>query len=116
MPAAPQVHVGASFTIQKNTFGIFLALEARDTSGAIVDISSASNPTDKQITLQKPDGTSTQVNATFGTDGTDGVFQRLINTGELDDPGVWRIQGYLLLSSGFDGFTEVIEFSVLDNI
>ena len=112
-------HVGAKATIQKDTFGIYVELEHVDKTGAIVDISYAVGASDKKITLRKPDGTSTQVDATFTTDGTDGLLRRLIAQGELDDAGPWYVQSYLKFTGApvnFDGFSGIAEIIVAENL
>lgn len=112
-------HIGAKATIQKDTFGIYVELKHVNLSGEKVNISYASGASDKQITLRKPDGTTSVANATFTTDGTDGLLRRLISQGELDDAGSWYAQSYLKFTgapANFDGFTSIVELEVKENL
>jgi hypothetical protein len=70
------------------------------TSGGVVkDISSC---TAKQITLRKPDGTtSITKDAEFSSHGEDGRMQYMTESAsELDVPGRWSIQGHITFPEG----------------
>jgi hypothetical protein len=66
----------------------------------VVDVSSASGPGTKQFYLKGPTGATKPVNASFATDGTDGVIEYITGSGDLDEEGTWRWQAKVELSSG----------------
>lgn len=86
---AAEVHVGDIGTI-------FLAT-ITDENNAVVDVSLAST---KQLWFKKPDTTVTKKTASFTTNGTDGKLQYTTIAGDLDNAGVWEIQGYVVLAAG----------------
>lgn len=65
--------------------------------GQAVDISLATT-TDLEIT--KPDTTKLQKNASFFTDGTDGKLVYVIESGDINIPGIYRIQAKIGLGGG----------------
>jgi type IV secretory pathway VirB6-like protein len=82
--------------IHQNDIGtIFKATIKDDTT--VVDISSA---TTKQLIFTKPDGTKLEKDASFFTDGTDGILTYTTVSGDLSVVGTWKVQGYVILTSG----------------
>lgn len=79
---------------------------------SIVDVSSASV---KQIVFQKPDGTDLTVNASFETDGTDGVIYYLTVSGDLSQIGLWSLQGYIEIATG-KFHSDIKNFKVYRNL
>jgi hypothetical protein len=77
-----------------------------------LDVSGA---TVKQIVLGKPSRVAVVKDAAFVTDGTDGLIHYVTIANDLDEVGVWRIQGYVVLPDGA-WHTSVEEFDVLENI
>lgn len=65
-------------------------------SQEVTDLSSC---IEKQITFKKPDGTVVDVDAEFYTNGADGYIQYVTVSGDIDQSGIWSIQGHI-------GFTE----------
>jgi hypothetical protein len=51
--------------------------------------------TDKHIILTKPDGTQVTKEADFFTDGSDGYIQYTSITGDINQTGLWNIQGFV---------------------
>lgn len=97
--------------VHKNDIGTLFRLEITD-GGVVVDISSA---TTKQILLKKPDGTLLTKAANFSSDGTDGkMFYQTVDA-DLDQTGVWSIQGKVVLTSG-TWHTSKHEFKVFENL
>jgi len=84
-----EVHVGDIGTIFK--------LSITDQDDAALDISSA---TTKQILFRKPDGTTLTKAGVFDTDGTDGVLNYTIVSGDIDQVGGWTVQAYVVLPTG----------------
>lgn len=62
-----------------------------------LDISLA---TVKQIHIKKPDGSILIENATFYTNGTDGIIYYRAQSGDLDQPGSYKIQGFVQIAGG----------------
>lgn len=63
----------------------------------VLNISTASS---KSIILKKPDGELTTFTASFLTDGTDGGIYYDTVSGDLDQSGVYKIQGLILIDGG----------------
>lgn len=85
--ADPEVHLG--------DIGTKLILEVQE-DGVALDISSAST---KEILLKSPSGVVVAYAASFSTDGTDGLMEYATTTDDLDEAGIWRMQGHLILAS-----------------
>ena len=82
-----------------------------DQDGAVVDVSSAST---KQITFRSPHGTTYTYNASFYTDGSDGIVQYRFT---IPSPaGIWKASVYIAGVSGFSGYSETDTFHVLNII
>jgi hypothetical protein len=67
---------------------------------SVVDVSSAGGGTAKQFYLKGPTGATKTVDASFATDGSDGVIEYITQAGDLDEEGTWRWQAKVELSSG----------------
>ena len=80
--------------------------------GTPIDVSTAST---KFIYFQKPDGTKMKKTATFYTDGTDGIIQYIAVLSDIDQTGIWQVQGYVETSDG-KFFTEKTTFNVLSTL
>lgn len=80
----------------------------QDQDGNVVDISSASV---KQITFKSPHGTVYTYDASFYTDGSDGVLQYRFT---IPGPsGIWKASVYIAGVAGFTGYSETDRFHVL---
>ncbi len=102
----------ASLEIHKLDIGTVLTTTIKDGT-SIVDISGA---TTKDIILGKPDGTSLTNAGTFTTDGTDGKIYYTTILNDLDQIGWWKIQGYIVSSSGGEWRSDIGNFEVHKNI
>lgn len=78
----------------------------------IVDISSASSLT---LLIKKPDGSILTRPATLETDGTDGKMYYVTVAGDLDEVGVYKIQGLVVLLNG-SFYTSIVTFKVHCNL
>ncbi len=80
--------------------------------GVAVNISSAST---KEILFVKPDGTKLTKVAEFSSDGSDGSiwYQTILN--DLDQTGVWKVQGHVVTSQG-EWHSSIAEFTVHENL
>ncbi len=103
--ATPTIHVG--------DVGTVLRAEVKDEDGGVVNLAGASALV---ILLLKPDGTSLLTKtAVLYTDGADGIMQYVTIDGDLDQPGLWRIQAHVSIAGG-DWHGEVAKFRVSPNI
>jgi hypothetical protein len=100
---ASQIHVGDT--------GTQLIVTVYD-DGVIVDISTASTI---QILLKNPSGVTSTHNASLFTDGEDGVMYYASAPGDFSEPGVYKIQGKVVLSGG-TYFTSISNFRVHCNL
>lgn len=78
----------------------------------VVNISSA---TTKQLIFQKPSGSNLTKDATFYTNGTDGILSYVSIDGDLDEVGFWKVQGYIVLGSN-EWHTDIADFRVHRNL
>jgi len=83
-----------------------------DSDDTPIDVSTAST---KFIYFQKPDGTKMKKTATFYTDGTDGIIQYIAVLSDIDQTGIWQMQGYVETSDG-KFFAEKTTFNVLSTL
>ena len=60
-------------------------------------------------------GTWTQKSASFLTDGADGILQYITIAGDIDESGIWYVQGYVETTLG-KFFTEKARFTVYDTL
>ena len=98
--------------IHNADIGTIFRLTIVDTAGAAINVSMA---TVKYIYFQKPDGTKKKKTAAFYTDGSDGKIQYTTVSGDIDQAGLWQVQGYVETSSG-KFFTVKTNFSVLNTL
>lgn len=98
------IHVGDIGTVFEATI--------IDQTGAIVNVSSAST---KQLWFGKPDGSVLQKPALFSTDGTDGKIRYMTVGGDLSSPGVWTLQGYVVMPAG-TWHSDTVQLKVAGNL
>lgn len=80
--------------------------------GADVDISTA---TAKSIVLRSPSGDISTHTASFLTDGTDGVVYYATVAGDLNEVGIWKIQGVISIGGG-TYHSNITSFKVYPNL
>ncbi len=78
-----------------------------------IDVSTA---TVKTIYFTKPDGSTLTKTALFVTDGTDGQIHYSTIDGDLDQPGLWKIQAYIELGTGSLYSSVIKTFKVFCNL
>jgi len=83
-----------------------------DQDGAALDVSGAST---LQLLFLKPNGVLETKTATLTGDGTDGVIEYVTIADDLDVPGVWKSQGYIV-DAGKQHKSSVDVFHVKPNI
>jgi hypothetical protein len=89
--------------------GLELVVFAPDQDGDPLDLSGA---TQLLVYLTRPDGTVLTKTAVLDTDGTDGLFKYVTQSGDLSVKGTWKIQGYVAGVAGFSGPTREAPFEV----
>lgn len=92
--------------IHQNDIGTTLLVTICDCSNNAIDISTADT---KQIVLKKPSGSTLTKTATFITDGSDGKIQYVVQSGDMDEVGTWKVQGVVTIGaytwhSNFESF------------
>lgn len=91
---------------------VFTVTIIDDTTSAAIDVSTA---TTKQIIFRKPDKSLLTATATFTTDGSDGKITYSTVSGDLSQPGLWKIQGKVIAPT-FTNSTENSTFNVKKNL
>jgi hypothetical protein len=76
----------------------------------------ASNASVKTMKLQRPSGSVIEGDATFETDGRDGVIVYQTVDGDLSESGPWGGQVYLEFGAAGQWHTEPFNFVVGDNL
>ena len=104
----------AANEIHENDIGTKFKLTVKDGSSA-VNISSAVSAGTKQVIIKKPSGDKLEKNASFTTDGTDGVMEYTTEANDLDESGTYKLQGKVQITDG-TFFTDVHTFKVYRNI
>lgn len=77
-----------------------------------VDLSSA---TSLAILFRKPDGSLLSLNASLYTDGTDGIIFYKSVSGDIDQPGIFKIQAQVEVGGGLYS-SSIGSFSVKCNV
>lgn len=99
-----EIHVGA--------VGLSIRPHIIDENEDDIDVSGA---TTKQVLITDPDGNTSAESADFVTDGTDGLIEYVTQAGDLDEPGWWQAQGYIV--TGTKSFkTKILRFQVKENL
>jgi hypothetical protein len=99
-------------SVQKNVIGMPIKATVKE-DGVAVNLTSA---TVKKIFLGAPSGQVKEKTAEFFTTGADGILKYVTIADDLDESGVWSIQAYVELASGFKGPTSIGKFSVGKNL
>jgi len=81
-------------------------------SGAVINISLA---TVKQIIVVRPDGTVITRDASFLSDGSDGVIYITSIAGDFNTDGTYQIQAYVVTPT-WQGHSGIGEFEVTSNL
>lgn len=99
--------------IHRYDIGTAFDVQIRDETDVAVNLSGA---TTLYYFLQKPtDPEILTKSVNFLTDGSDGRVRYVTQVGDLDQPGTWRLQAYIVLPSG-KWYSDVTMFKVFDNI
>jgi len=76
--------------------GSEIRLRVLDQDGAVVSLATASS---MQIWFKKPDNTYKKEPATLLTDGTDGYLKYVFDADDLNCPGDWLAQAYVVIGA-----------------
>lgn len=101
----------ASNEVHLNNIGTTFRTTVKD-DDEVVNLASA---TTKQIIFLKPDGTRVAKDASFYTDGTDGIIQYTTVSGDLNVAGIWRIQVYCVIGS-YEYYSDIGTVKVHPNL
>ncbi len=97
--------------IHQDDVGTKLLMTITD-NGSVVDISSALS---KEIRIVKPDDDTIDRPAVFETDGTEGKMYYIVQSGDFNQAGYYRMQGKVIFPSG-SYKTDIHKFKVHCNI
>ena len=78
----------------------------------VVDLSAASSLI---VTIKKPDGTTITETGELYTDGTDGIIYYDIQSGDLDQGGIYKIQAVVTIGSSIYS-SSIGSFKVMCNL
>lgn len=98
--------------VHVNDIGTAFRATVYDEDSLAVSLTGVSS---KYLIFKKPDGTVSQKSADFYTDGSDGVIQYISESGFLDQPALWQLQGYVIFPGG-SWKTDIYEFRVFKNL
>lgn len=98
--------------IREYDIGTKFLITMKDQDGDVLDISQA---TSKKIYFQKPDGTTLNKDASFETNGDDGLIYYTSVENDLTPEGTWQIQAMVVLPDGTWRST-IRSFQVHENI
>lgn len=97
--------------IHMNDIGVEFKCTVQDCDDA-VNISGA---TTKQLIYQKPNGSLLTKDASFYTDGSDGILTYTTVSGDLNACGMWALQGFVIMSTG-EYHSDIKSFKVHRNL
>ena len=95
--------------IHRGDIGTVFKVTIKDSS-VVVDISSS---TTKQLIFKKPSGEKLEKNASYFTDGS--ITYTTVD-GDLDEEGMWKLQGKIILSGGNTFSTDLTSFKIHRNL
>tara|TARA_R110000744_G_scaffold104065_5_gene199328 strand:- start:338 stop:649 length:312 start_codon:yes stop_codon:yes gene_type:complete len=98
--------------IHKGDIGTVFKVTIKDGS-EVVDISSS---TTKQLIFKKPSGEKLEKAASYFTNGSDGIITYSTLDGDLDEEGMWKLQGKIILSGGNTFNTDLKSFKIHRNL
>lgn len=99
--------------IHVNNIGTSFRATAQDQDGNIVPVTTGD---ELLILFQKPDGSALVRSAAVVSGlGPSGQFEYISVSGDLDQAGSWKLQGFVSQSGG-QWYTDEVKFKVLPNI
>ena len=73
------------------------------------------SPTTLEIRFKKPSGSTVVKTAVLSSNGSDGKLRYIAEVGFLDQPGHWKLQGFVVMTA-WSGYTGIGEFEVEENL
>ena len=98
--------------IHVDDIGTSFEVTLKDSNGAVFPIDAA---TTKDLLFRKPDDSVLTKAGVFVTDGLDGKLKYVSISGDLNQPGDWVLQAYIV-KPGFDGHSSQSNFEVFSNL
>ena len=102
-----------SSSIHANDYGTIFKLTIKDQDGAVVNLAAA---TEKKIILKPPQSAVVIKDASFDTDGEDGVIKYVTIDSDIAKAGTWQIQARIILPNIGRRYSQIQSFNVLDNL
>lgn len=102
---ADEIHLGNVGTMFKTTIV--------SSGSPVTELATA---TTKQIIFSRPDGVRIVKDASFYTDGSDGILTYTTIADDLSLAGLWRIQGYVEIPDLGEFYSNVKTFTVYGNL
>jgi hypothetical protein len=90
-------------------FGLAINIRVVDSAGNGVPLNGA---TATEYELEDPDRNVSTVTASFVTDGTDGRLTYVLQSGDLNEVGVWKVRAKITEGASKQFHTERFEFPV----
>ena len=89
-------------------FGLAINLTVADSKGVFIDISAAT----AEYEIEDPKRNISTVTASFVTDGSNGKLTYVLVSGDLDEPGRWKVRVKITEGVSKCYRTEKLEFPV----
>lgn len=99
-------------TVHMNDIGTQFIAQVVDQDNNIVDISTASQ---LQMIFKKPSGIKVAQSGVLYTNGTDGKMEYITQANDLNEHGLWKLQGYVVNPSGA-WYSDQFTFPVARNL
>lgn len=101
----------AAQEVHKSDVGTIFEATIKD-DDVVVDISASSS---RQLIFKKPSGAAVTKAAVLSGNGADGKMRYVTIAGDLDEVGLWKLQGQVTIGAG-TWRTDVYAFQVFDNL
>jgi hypothetical protein len=98
--------------LQVGNVGSVIRRTVKDQDGTAIDLSTASP---KQFLIRRADGSVVTKSVSFTNSGTDGKVQYTTVAGDLNTPGLYRLQGKFTVGAS-TYYTNIDTFQVLANL
>jgi hypothetical protein len=99
-----EIHVDDVGTVFKATI--------KDEDGTVLDVSGASSI---KMVFHPPDGQNFAVDASFFTNGQDGIVKYTTIANDIDQPGIWEVQGFTYIGTSVF-HSDIHKFNVYPNL
>jgi hypothetical protein len=100
-----EIHVG--------DVGTSFRVTLKNEDGSIMNLQNANN---LRMWFSRPDGSVLDKQAVLVTDGTDGKMEYIVEPGDINLPGNWKVQAVVGFPSGMINHSEIQKFKVYPNL